>query len=40
MKGLRKGIHKNKLTVSKADKGETIVITDNDNRSFFFLGKR
>ena len=35
MKELRKGIHENKLTVSKEDKGETTVITDNYNRSFF-----
>ena len=35
MKELRKEIYENKITVSKADKGETAVIIDNDNRSFF-----
>jgi hypothetical protein len=35
MKELRKGIQENKLTLSKADKGERTVIIDNDNRSFF-----
>jgi len=35
MKELRKEMHENKITVSKADKGETTVIIDNDNRSFF-----
>jgi len=35
MKEIRKGIRESKITVSKADKGETTVIIDNDNRSFF-----